>query len=101
MMPAMVNSTASVPVRASSPETRGPDHLDAPVVVVLGAERRADLLDDRLLRLLAARLRGDADQHRRIVADALDLHVAEVEPVERCRGSPAMSAGRSGGPGPR
>ena len=82
MIPAMVNSTASVPVRASSLETRGPDHLDAPVVVVLRAERGADLLDHLLLRLLAAGLRGDADEHGRIVADPLDLHLAEAKAVE-------------------
>ena len=41
------------------------DHLDAAELVVGRAERRAHLGDDLLLRRLAARLRGDADQARR------------------------------------
>ena len=56
-----------------------PDHLDAPV---FDRRRRAPprtFSTACLLRLLAARLLRDADQHVGRRAELLQLHVAEVE----------------------
>ena len=58
------------------------DHLDAAVVDRV-AERAAHLGDRRLLRCVAARLLGDADQHVVGRAELLQLHFAEAERVER------------------
>ncbi len=57
------------------------DHLDAAVFDV--AERLADLGHRRLLRLVAARLLGDADQHVGRRAELLQLHFAKAEPAQR------------------
>ena len=78
-----------------------PDHLDAPVLVVRRAERRAHLLDHRLLRVLAARLRGDADQHVASLAEPLDLHFAEAERRSTLRRGSPPSRRSAVGLGPR
>ena len=54
------------------------DHLDAAIFDLL-AERRPDLVDRCLLRLLAARLLRDADQHVGRPAELLQLDIAELQ----------------------
>ena len=68
-------------------ETRGPT-TSTRRYVDLGAERAAHLLHRLLLRLLAARLLRDADQHVGRAAELLKLHVAEAErrPSSRASG---------------
>ena len=56
-------------------------HLDAPVVDLV-AERAAHLGDRRLLRLVAAGLLRDADEHVGRGAELLELGFAEAEPVD-------------------
>ena len=58
------------------------DHLDA-AVVDRAAERAAHLGHRLLLRGVAARLLGDADQHVVGRAELLQLHLAEAERAER------------------
>ena len=58
-----------------------PDHLDAAIVDRV-AERLPDLRHRRLLRLLAAGLLRDADQHVGRRAELLELHLAEAEPAD-------------------
>ena len=68
------------------------DHLDA-AVFDLVAERALDLLDRGLLRVLAAGLLRDADQHVGRPAELLQLHLAEAERRRASRASCARSAG--------
>src|SRR6185295_18447607 len=57
------------------------DHLDAPLREA-GLRRVADLLQRRLLRLLAARLLLQPNENIRWWPKLLDLNVAKAEPVE-------------------
>ena len=81
------------PARISSRADRRPDHLGAAVLDAVAELLLAPVSTAVLLRLVAARLALQADQHVVGRAEILERDVAEAEPVERRSASCARSAG--------